>query len=142
MRSYNISGTLKSDSFNALKSFAFVLPKDIFGTALISWRGETDAGTWPLIFQLRRVRNGVETNISAQVTSNNADGDGQTNLTPIPITTLAHFGVGDILRLNIQNGITTGNGIIFGTDPANRDHPTYPDLDEMTTFILTLPSRI
>lgn len=109
---------------------AFNFPKRIKGTATFAYIAETeDTDGFKLKFRLFRVRDAVETAISAQVTgqaiSNTKEIHGFIN---IPITTLAHFKKGDILRFNVESDISDGTGISLGINPTNEAKTASPTM--------------
>lgn len=101
---------------------AFNMPKKIKGTAYMSWVAiNPSSDSFALKFQLIRVRDGTETTISSQITSQvvKTTINGTFGFTKIPITTIYHFKKGDILRLTVENTINNAEAIYLGINPTD-----------------------
>jgi hypothetical protein len=97
---------------------AFNLPKTIGGTGIVNACFYVGSGTGYLGVILKRVRNGVETNIVTGVYSPNKAAVGNLLIT-VPLTIpQTSFKRGDILRLRLE---ATGASCVIAHDPQNRD---------------------
>lgn len=99
----------------------FNIPKRMDGTAYISWAAELQtAGAGTVVqFQLKKWDGTSETNLTAQVSTKAVTAGGTISIATLPLTTLANFAEGDVLRLNVECSTAAG-GINLGIDPKER----------------------
>jgi len=99
----------------------FNLPKDIKGTAIVSYgtsiQGNTGGGT--LLFTFYKVSDSVETSMGSCTVSHNKPFVLGEFLSAT--LTETHFKIGDSLRLSVLLTDNSDVGIGFGLDPLNRD---------------------
>ncbi len=123
---------------------AFNTPRDVFGTAIVTAtiKGVKNSGGMSYYYIAKIKKNDVVI-ASAQSETNGSDSstDYDTMTVKIPITTLAHFAQGDVLRVTMEvwAGVATGSGnVTLYHDPINRTSGTA----ETTQLKINIPFRI
>ncbi len=127
---------------------SFSIPKDVLGTAVITatLKGIKNSTfmSYYYVAKIRKWDGSTETEIaSAQSETNtsNSSTDYDTMTVRIPVTTLAHFAQGDVLRVTMEvwAGTTSGSGTVtLFHDPINRTEATA----ETTQLKINIPFRI